>query len=478
MKRILEGLQPEKVFYYFEELSNIPRGSGNEKQVSGYIYNLFKNKGFDIIQDKALNIIIKKPASKGYENLPTVMLQAHMDMVCEKDEGVEHDFEKDPLKLRIIDDNIHATGTTLGADNGIGVAFALAILEEETIMHPSLEVVITSNEEEGMVGVSNLDCSILKSKILINLDNGGEGVFTSSCAGGGNFEYTIPIEKVEKTGRYGFELSIKGLLGGHSGADIHKGRGNAIKILGRLLYSIKELIEISAITGGSKTNAIPRESSVVFFCESKDIIEEKISKWDDILKNRFSETDRGIHLVMKEVELGSTVFDTATKEKIISLINLIPNGVNTRENDIDLVISSNNLAVIETYEDAVVIKNSLRSSVESHLNIDLLPQMKILSDVFNTKYYKSEFYPGWPYQKESYIRDLCMKTYERINNKKGKVIGIHAGLECGFFIKEIKELDAIAIGPVMNGVHTTKESLNIPSVKRFYDFLKEVLNNI
>lgn len=478
MERILEGLQPEKAFYYFEELSKIPRGSGNEKQVSDYLYDVFKKKGFDTIQDKALNIIIKKPATRGYENSPTVMLQGHMDMVCEKSEGVDHNFEKDPIKLRIIGDTIYATGTTLGADNGIGVAIALAILEDDKLMHPPLEIVITSNEEEGMIGVANLDFSLLESKIMINLDNGGEGVFTSSCAGGGNFNYIIPINKVEQNKKHGFSLSIKGLVGGHSGAYIHKGRGNSIQIMGRLLYDIKDLIEISDITGGTKTNAIPREATAIISCDSKDELKEKIEKWENILKNRFVDTDNGINLVLEEVELTSKIFDTATKEKIIATINLIPSGVNNKNDEIDLVISSNNLAVIETSEEVITIKNSLRSSVEADIYEDLLPRMKIVSEILNLKYEESKFYPGWPYQKESYIRDLCMETYEKLNGRKGKVKGIHAGLECGFFISKMQGLDALAIGPVMSGVHTPKESLNIPSVGRLYGLVAEVLKKV
>lgn len=478
MTRILEGLKPERVFYYFEELSNIPRGSGNEKQVSDYLYNLFKEKGFETIKDKSLNVIIKKPASKGYENAPTVMLQGHMDMVCEKNADVDHDFEKDPLKLRIIDDNIYATGTTLGADNGIGVAMALAILEDNTLQHPPLEVVLTSDEERGMVGATNLDCSKLKSKILLNLDNGGEGVFTAGCAGGGGVIYTIPISKVKQNKNIGFKLSVRGLIGGHSGADIHRGRGNANKIIGRILYDIKNLVEISEINGGSKDNAIPREADVILSCDHKEKLENKIEEWNTIFKNEFAVSDKDIDIVLEETKLQTEIFDEITKDKIIAAINLIPNGINTKDNEINLVISSNNLGVIETKEQNVIIKNSVRSSIETNIYRDLLPQMKIISEVLDIKYEVSEFYPGWQYEKDSFIRELCVKTYERLNENKAKVSAIHAGLECGFLVGKIDKLDAVSFGPVMDGAHTPEENVNIPSVERTYNFIVEVLKSI
>lgn len=478
MARVLDGLKPERVFYYFEELSNIPRGSGNEKQVSDYLYNLFKEKGFEVIQDESLNVIIKKPASKGYENAPTVMLQGHMDMVCEKNADVEHDFEKDPLKLRIVGDHVYATGTTLGADNGVGVAMALAIAEDNTLKHPPLEIVITIDEERGMVGATNLDCRALESKILINLDNGGEGVFTAGCAGGGGVVYTIPIKKAEQNKKFGFQISVRGLVGGHSGADIHHGRGNANKIIGRILYDIKDMVEISKINGGSKENAIPREVDVVVSCNCKEKLENKIKEWNTILKNEFSVSDKDVKIILKETKLETKIFDEVTKEKVIAAINLIPNGINTKDNEMNLVVSSNNLGVIETNEENVIIRNSVRSSIETNIYKDLLPKMKIISEVLNIEYEVSEFYPGWQYEKNSFIRELCIKTYEKLSGKKAKVSAIHAGLECGFLIKKMGQLDAVSFGPVMYGAHTPDEHLDIPSVGRTYDLLLEVLKNI
>jgi dipeptidase D len=270
MSRILKDLKPEKVFYYFEEISKIPRCSNHEKRISEFLYNWAKEKNLEVSQDKALNILIKKKASKGYENSPTVILQGHMDMVCEKNMDTQHDFSKDPLQLRIVDDYIYATGTTLGADNGIAVAFAMAILDSDDIVHPPLEVLITTDEENGMTGVENLDTKNINGKILINLDSEDEGIFTAGCAGGGRVKLMIPVEYKAPNYSNFYKLSIKGLKGGHSGVDIDKERGNSIKLLGRVLYNLKDEIEISSIIGGSKDNAIPRESQAIISCKEEE----------------------------------------------------------------------------------------------------------------------------------------------------------------------------------------------------------------
>ena len=274
MSKVLEGLKPEKVFYNFEEISKIPRCSGKEKQISDYLYNFAKSRDLEVIQDEHLNIIIKKPASKGYENAPTVMLQGHMDMVCEKNEGLEHDFDKDPIKLRIEDGYIYATDTTLGADNGIAVAYALSVLDSE-LQHPALEVLITTDEEKGMTGANNLDGSLFKSKYLLNLDSEEEGVFTSGCAGGSEINFKIPVKR-QNSKDSAFKISVKGLSGGHSGTDIHKEKGNANKILGRILYDLIDDVELASIEGGSKTNAIPRESNAIITINNFDKVNEKI----------------------------------------------------------------------------------------------------------------------------------------------------------------------------------------------------------
>lgn len=479
MENVLEGLKPEKVFCYFEEISKIPRGSKNEKQISDYLYNLAKEKGWEVVQDNALNIIIKKPASKGYENAPTVILQGHMDMVCDKNRRIDHDFEKDPIKLRIVDDYIYATDTTLGADNGIAVAYCLALLDSDDIPHPPLEVLITTDEETGMTGVIELDGSQFDGTILINMDSEDEGTFIAGCAGGAIVLIKIPVKRVESKYKSAYKISIKGLQGGHSGADIHLERGNANKLIGRVLYDLNEeaKIQIAEINGGSKDNAIPRESEAVILTNESKKVEELIKKWDNILKNEYKFSDPGVRVSVEKSEYVSKALAQETVTKMLAAINLTPNGTRVKSTEIDLVIHSNNLGVIVTEEEYIKLMNSPRSSVESQMD-DFISIMKQLAKNLDIEYKDEAFYPGWEYAKESPIRDLCAKTYEELTGKKAKVEAIHAGLECGFLIRKIGKLDTISFGPDMYDVHTPNEHLSISSTERTFNLLCEILRKI
>ncbi|NLJ58846.1 MAG: aminoacyl-histidine dipeptidase [Tissierellia bacterium] len=476
MTRVLEGLKPEKVFYYFEEISKIPRCSGKEKLISDYLYNLAKEKGWEVIQDSYLNIIIKKPASKGYENAPTVMLQGHMDMVCEKNEGVDHDFDKDPIKLRIVDDYIYATDTTLGADNGIAVAYALAVLDSD-LEHPSLEVLITTDEEKGMTGAEKVDGSLFKSKYLLNLDSEEEGVFTAGCAGGCSSNFKIPVEYTKEKSK-AYRLSVKGLSGGHSGIDIDKEKANANKILGRILYDLIDIVELAKIDGGSKTNAIPREANAIITVDDYNKVKEKISKWNNILKNEYSFTDPSITIELEDLHNKTQTLEKEIFKKVVSLINLIPVGVLSRSTAIDLVISSNNLGVITTDEKFITFYNHSRSSVETLLTEDLMPSMKQLSEILEIEYEIESYYPGWEYAKESKIRTICIETYRELYKKEPKVAAIHAGLECGLLMGKIPGLDAISMGPDAFDAHSPNEHVSISSVANVYNLLCEILKKI
>ncbi|MDD2493799.1 MAG: aminoacyl-histidine dipeptidase, partial [Tissierellia bacterium] len=456
MDRVLNGLRPEKVFYYFEEISRIPRGSGNEKQISDYLYNLAKGKGWEVIQDDALNVIIKKPATKGYENAPVVMLQGHMDMVCEKNEGIEHDFEKDPIKLRVIDDYIYATETTLGADNGIAVAYALAILDSDDLSHPALEVLITTDEEMGMTGAEKVDGSLFKSKYLLNLDSEEEGIFTSGCAGGCKVVFKIPLE-YQDTEKDGYKIIVKGLQGGHSGVDVKKERGNANKILGRVLYDLIDETDLVTIEGGSKTNAIPREASAVVTLENKEEVQKKIANWNNILQNEFSFTDPSVNVVLENINAKVKPIEKELYKKILVAINNIPSGILSSSTVIDLTISSNNLGVIQTENNTIYLHNNSRSSVESLLTHGLAPAMKQLGDALGFECEIGGFYPGWEYAKHSPLRDICLATYKEIYNEEAKVEAIHAGLECGLLMGKIEGLDAISLGPNTYDVHSPNE---------------------
>ncbi|HKM00939.1 MAG TPA: aminoacyl-histidine dipeptidase [Sedimentibacter sp.] len=474
--RVLEGLKPEKVFYYFEEISKIPRDSGREMQISNYLLNLAKSKGWEVIQDEHLNIIIRKPATKGYEDAPTVMLQGHMDMVCEKNEGVDHDFSKDPIKLRVIDGHIYGTDTTLGADNGIAVAMALSVLDSD-LEHPSLEVLITTDEEKGMTGAANLDGSLFKSKYLLNIDSEEEGVFTSGCAGGSEIDFKIPLRYKNTKGK-AYRISVKGLSGGHSGVDIHKEKGNANKILGRILYDLMDYVDLVSIDGGSKTNAIPREANAVITINNFDIANEKIEKWNGILKNELAFTDPTISVVLTDLNEETFPLENEIFGKVLALINLIPVGVLSRSTAIDLVISSNNLGVINSDEKYIRLYNHPRSSVETLLTNNFIPAMKQLAYQIGVEYEIGSYYPGWEYAKESKIRDICINVYKDMFKKEPFVGAIHAGLECGLLMGKIPGLDAISMGPDAHDAHSPNEHVSIKSVENVYNLLCEILKKI
>jgi len=479
MDRILKGLQPDKVFYYFEEISGIPRGSGNEKEISDFLYKWAAERKLDVVQDEALNILIKKPGSAGYENAPTVVLQGHMDMVCEKDMAVAaaHDFLKDPPKLRVDGDYVYASGTTLGADNGIAVAYAMALLDSEDIPHPPLEVLITTDEEVGMTGAESFDTKQLKGRIMINLDEEYEGKFTAGCAGGGTVKLMIPVVRTAPRFNNFYRLAVKGLRGGHSGDDIDKERGNAIKLLGRILYDLKDYIEISSIAGGAKSNSIPRESQAILSVGGETDLMGCINKWRAVFKNEFAFSDPDIVITVDKVNQAAEVYDERTKANLIASINLLPDGPLRRSTELDMVIYSGNLGVISSDNDAITLTCAPRSSTQSMLG-QFVDNARLLSEALGIKLETSSFYPGWEYRKESGIRDLCLETYEALYGIKGEVIIIHAGLECGLFVKKIPDLDAISIGPDLYDIHTPNEHMSISSVQRTFDFLCKVLERI
>lgn len=479
MERILKGLKPEKIFFYFEEISKIPRGSRNEKRISDYLYNFAIERGLNVVQDEALNIIIKKAATKGYENAPVVILQGHMDMVCEKNKGTNHNFEKDPIKLRIVDDYIYATDTTLGADNGMAVAYCLAILDSENISHPSLEILITTNEETDYNGVINLDGSQFQGKILINLDGAEEGSVTVGSAGGADVTFKIPTKMVDSKFKVAYRLSVNGLKGGHSGNDIDKERGNANKLIGRILYDInkKVKVEVAEINGGTKVNVIPSEAEAVILTDNIDEIKHLIKKWENIFKNEYIFTDADVQVKIEETNYVSKVFNEETISKILAIINNVPNGPRVKSTEIDLVIHSNNLGLIETDKNYVILTNAPRSSIKS-LNYDFVNSMTQLANSLETVCLFNNPYPEWEYVKESPIRDLVVDTYEELTGKKAEIKAIHAGLECGYLIKKLGEIDVISIGPDLFDEHSTNEHFSISSYKRTYNLLCEVLKRI
>lgn len=483
MTRMLEGIKPERVFYYFEEISKIPRCSFKEEKISNYLSNFGKEQGLETIQDEALNIIIKKPGTTGYENSPTVVLQGHMDMVCEKEQGSNHDFSKDPISLKVERDFLKAEGTTLGADNGIAVAMCLAVLESKDIPHPPLEVLLTTNEESGMDGAMELDPKYIDGRILINVDSEEEGTILVSCAGGERNLVTIPIEWQSSKNNLAFSLKIAGLQGGHSGMEIDKGRGNANKIMGRLLAAIKDECEFSLahIEGGSKTNAIPRNGEAILCLEKEqeEVFVGVIKTVEGQIQNELKTSDPGFEIIMGRVNNKiEKVFSEDTLNKIIAALILIPTGVQSMSMDIEgLVESSNNLGIVKTLENEITIESAMRSS-QSTLKKNIANQIKTVANIVKGKWESYSSYPAWEYSKDSEIRETFKRVYKTQYGKDINVAAIHAGLECGLFKEKFGDIDMVSFGPNMSGVHTPEERLSISSTERTYELLLNVLKEI
>jgi len=484
MSRVLEGLEPERVFYYFEEISKIPRCSYHEEKISNYLAQVGRNLGLETVQDDSLNVIIKKPGTPGYENKPTVILQGHMDMVCEKEETSDHDFSKDPIKLKVEGDFITADGTTLGADDGIAVAMCLALLESKDIPHPPLEVLITTNEESGMDGAKGLDPNNINGKILINIDSEEEGIALVSCAGGERDLVTIPVEWEPSEGLEAYYIKTVGLLGGHSGMEINKGRGNANRIIARVLSHVKSQchMKLARIEGGSKANAIPRNGLALVAIRKEDehIFLNAIKNMEQLIQNELKSSEPDFSIAVdKAQEKVEKVFTEDSFNRVIAALMLIPTGVQTMSMEIEgLVESSNNMAIVQTEDDRVTIESALRSSKGS-LKKFISQQIETVAKLVKGTWESGSSYPAWEYKENSNIREVFKKVYREQFGKELKIEAIHAGLECGLFDEKFGgTLDMISFGPNMYGVHTPQERLSISSVQRTYQFLLNVLKEI
>jgi dipeptidase D len=484
MSSILKQLEPNLVFHYFEEISNIPRGSGNEKGISDYLVKFAVENNLEVIQDEALNVIIKKPATKGYENAPGVILQGHMDMVCEKNKNTKHDFEKDPLALRIIDDMIYATDTTLCADNGMAVAYSLAVLASDNIQHPAVEVLITVEEEVGLNGAAAVEGKNLSGKYLLNMDSEEEGKLLVSCSGGARTTQSIKIEWANaKPGLLSYAISISDLKGGHSGMEIHKERGNANKLMGRVLNDLNSCIElyIKEINGGSKMNAIPREADAVILipADAVSTLEAKIAQWNKTLQSELRAADPDVKLSLEKIEYNyAEVFSKDTKEKAIAALVLIPNGVQTMSMNIaGLVESSTNLGVVTTSNSEISFESAARSSVRSLKN-QIVSVSKKIAEFTGGTFEVSSDYPEWEYNPDSNLRKILIDVYERNYGKTPEIVAIHAGVECGLFSEKLPGLDMISFGPDTFDVHTPDEHVSISSTQRTWDFLLSILKEL
>lgn len=481
MNGVLKNLEPKAVFEYFERISQIPRGSGNEKAISDYLVSFAKDHNLEVFRDASMNVIIKKPATAGYENAPVFILQGHMDMVCEKNKSTVHDFEKDPIKLRIIDDMIYATDTTLGADNGIAVAMTLAILESKDIPHPAIEALFTTDEEVSMSGATNLDVTPLKGRLLVNLDSEEEGFLLVSSAGGTKAKLFLPIEwTTADSSLSAYRISVGGLKGGHSGMEINKGRGNANKLMGRVLNCIASEFSslIGEINGGLKANAITRETDAVIFLKPSDVpvLEAKLAECNDIFRNELSAADPDVFVKSEAVaDAGRKAFSKATTGKVIAALVVTPNGIQSMSMHIkDLVESSTNLGVVQTHEDKVEFINEIRSSVSS-LKRAVLKQVEMIGRLLGGELSIGSDYLEWAYKPDSKLRTLFQRVYKEKYGVDAQVIALHAGLECGVLSNKIEGLDCISLGPNLYDVHTPNEHLSIKSTKNVWEYLLEVL---
>ena len=480
--RVLENCEPKRVFYYFEEICKIPHGSGNTKQISDYLVDFAKEHGFDYVQDEMNNVVIYKPASKGYENAPTVILQGHMDMVCEKRPGVEHDFEKDGLNLSVRDGYISANGTTLGGDDGIAVAYALALLDSTDLPHPALEVLITVDEEIGLLGAVGLDCSVLKGKRMINMDSEAEGSLWISCAGGLSAVSSIPVQRIEAEGTR-LQVKICGLMGGHSGSEIDKKRANANVLMARFLYGLKNEAdyEIISLEGGQKDNAITREAVAELLIDGAqaEAVKAYADKVQAGLREEYEGSDSGITIQITEGDVEQAmILHPTSREKVLFYLMEVPFGIQKMSGSIEgLVETSTNIGIVKLYEDEFFASSGVRSSVEAARDA-LSDKIQYLTEFLGGEYTIQGAYPAWEYRKESPLRDRMVSVYEEMYGQKPAVVAIHAGLECGLFYKKIEGLDCVSLGPDMKDIHTSEEVLDIASTERVWNYLVKVLEQL
>jgi len=481
----LRELKSFEAFNFFREMNEIPRGSGNEKAISDWLVKFAKDRNLEVIQDSALNVIIKKPGTQGYENAPTVILQGHMDMVCEKNQGTVHDFDKDPIAFIVDGDFLRANGTTLGADNGIAVAFGLAILDANDIPHPPIELLVTTEEETGMGGAMNLDPTNLNGRMLINIDSEEEGTLLVSCSGGVRSRMSVPVQHEDAVEGYKtIAVRIRGLKGGHSGMEINKERGNSNKLMGRFLMDLNAVVDfkLASLNGGAKMNAIPREADAIILVREEDIakVESKASEWNKVFANELQGIDPDLNLKVENIEENVTrVFAEDSKIKVLRMLFLMPNGIKTMSMAIKgLVQSSTNIGVVTTTNDAVVFDSAVRSSVKS-LKKAICDEMIVLTEILDGSIEFESDYPEWQYNANSQIRTVFENVYENIFGNKPHISAIHAGLECGLISDKFNgEIDQISFGPNIYDVHTPDEHISISSVDRMYNYLLEVLKEI
>lgn len=475
--KVLQGLEPASVFGFFEDICNIPHISYHEKELSDYCANFAKERGLYYEQDEMGNVIIIGEATPGYEDVEPIIIQGHLDMVGDKVPECPIDMEKEPIKVMIDGDYLTADGTTLGGDDGIAVAYGLALLDAKDIPHPRLEVVLTVSEEVGLEGATGIDLSCCKAKRLLNIDSEEEGVFTAGCAGGMRADCRIPVETEMKSGTACY-IKTQGFLGGHSGIEINRGRANGNTMMGRFLLFLKEKAEfdVVSIVGGVKDNVIPKNVIAKLIVADVDAVKAALAEFNGYLDIEYGVSDPDVELVLEVQDIEECqVLSVTSKDKAITALTLMPNGVQAMSMDLpDLVETSLNMGVIKIDEEEINLCFSVRSSLTSAKEFVGAKLKQLTEALGGTISYHGQ-YPGWPYARNSKLRDLCVKVYKEQYGKEPKIEVIHAGLECGILSSKIEGLDCISMGPDMFDVHTPDEKISIGSISRVWEFLKAIL---
>lgn len=483
MSKAIEGLKPELVWKYFAEICQIPHGSKNETAIIQYMILTANKLGLSVKKDSFGNVAVSKAATSGKEYLPTIILQGHLDMVCEKNKDKVHDFEKDPIELVREGNILKANGTTLGADNGIGVAISLAIMEDKTLVHGPLEFLFTVDEETGLTGAQNLKSDFLKGKILMNLDSEEEGALYVGCSGGKDTIGTLKVQlENAPSGYIPVQISISGLRGGHSGLDILTGRGNAIKMLNRVLLNLSKSfdLKISKIEAGNKRNAIPREGDAFVYIPKEKLPDARsiINHMDAVFKSEYAVVDKGVTVKITETSGSGKVFSKAVSENLMNLLYALPHGVIAMSQDIpNLVETSTNLAIINTSDTEITISTSQRSSVETEKE-DVVNQVRSTFLLAGSNVVHSDGYPGWKPNMSSKILSVSKDTYKKLYGKEPEIKAIHAGLECGIIGEKFPGMDMISMGPTLEAVHSPDEKIYIDTVEKFWKYLVEVLKSV
>ena len=476
---ILENLEPGRVFHFFEEMCAIPHGSANTKQLSDWLMDFARERQLEAYQDQLNNVVIIKEATPGYEQAGPVILQGHMDMVCEKAPGCSKDMEREGLDLVVEGDTVYAKDTTLGSDDGIAVAIALAILDADDIPHPRLEAVFTVDEEIGMLGAVAMDVSMLRGRRMLNMDSEVEGVFTVSCAGGNLTQCTLPVCREAFAGETAV-ITVGGLQGGHSGVEIDKGLGNASLLLGRVLYACSREtdLRIVSVSGGLKDNAIPREASAVVVAADLRAVERACAQMDGVLKNEYRVTDPGVFAAVAKGSGDALPMDADSTRRILCFLSCAPNGVQAMSADISgLVQTSLNLGILTTESGTVTASFCIRSSVDSQKQM-LVQRLTCLTEALGGTVAVSGDYSGWEYRQDSPLRELVVEVFTEQYGYAPKIEAIHAGVECGIFSGKLPGLDCVSMGPDLTEIHTCRERLHIASVQRLWAMVLETLKRM